>query len=117
MSLETDVVATLETQCPRVFPSTAPVNTARPFVTWEHVGGDPLRYIDGTAAVQRHAMLQLTIVADTKAEALALSLAVESALCAAAAYTAVPQAALQGRHDDDMNLYLAFQEFAVLGTR
>lgn len=119
MSLESDLVAVLQAQCPRVFPGTAPLNTARPFVTWEHIGGDPLRYMDGTAAVQRWAQLQVNTWCNTKAEAVALALAIESALCTAGAFTADPVGAFTGRHEDQVEppLYGTQQEFAVLGTR
>ncbi len=119
MSLETDFVAVLQTQCPRVFPGEAPVNTARPFVTWEHIGGDPLRYVDNTAAAQRLAMLQVNAYASTKAEAIALALAIENALCAASTVTARPNGGLRGDSSTDVEptLYWALQEFEVLGAR
>ncbi len=119
MSLETDFVTVLQAQCPRVFPATAPVNTTRPFVTWEHIGGDPLRYVDNTAAPQRLAMLQVNAYASTKAEALTLALAIESALCAASTVTARPVGGPRGDHSADVEpaLYWALQEFEVLGAR
>lgn len=119
MSLETDVVTVLQTQCPRVFPASAPVNTQRPFVTWEHIGGDPLRYIDNTAAAQRLALLQVNTYASTKAEALTLALALEDALCASTAFSARPSGGPRGDHSDEVEpaLYWALQDFEVLGTR
>jgi hypothetical protein len=117
VSLETDVVAVLQAQCPRVFPSTAPMSTTRPFVTWDHIGGDPLRYMDGTGAAQRMAMLQVNVWADTKASAVTLMLAIEEALCTAGAFTCSPSAALQSRFEEDADLYGALQDFQVLGVR
>ena len=119
MSLETDLVTVLQTQCPRVFPSTAPVNTTRPFVTWEHIGGDPLRYMDNTAAAQRLALLQINAYASTKAEALTLALAIENALCAASAFAARPSSGPRGDHSADVEpaLYWTLQDYEVLGTR
>jgi hypothetical protein len=119
VSLETDVVAVLQAQCPRVFPASAPVNTQRPFVTWEHIGGDPLRYMEGSAAPQRLALLQVNTWANTKAEAMTLALAIEDALCVASAITARPNGAARGDHSDEVEpaLYGALQEFEVLGTR
>jgi hypothetical protein len=119
VSLEADVVTVLQGQCPRVFPSEAPVNTLRPFVTWEHIGGDPLRYIDNTAAAQRLALLQINSYASTKAEALTLAQDIEDALCAATGFSARPSAGVRGDHSSDVEpaLYWALQEFEVLGTR
>ena len=117
MSLETDVVDVLEAQCPRVAPGEAELNTPRPFVTWDHIGGDPLRYLDGTAAAQRLVRLQVSVWAETKAEAVTLQLAIENALCAAAAFTCTPIGALQGGFEHDAGLYRSFQEVEILGAR
>lgn len=117
MSLESDLVATLQTQCPRVHPGDGPLDSERPFITWDHLGGDPLRYLDGTAANKRMAQIQINVWADTKAAALVLSLAIEEALCTAGAYTASPVAALQGGYEHDAGLFRSLQEFTVLGTR
>jgi hypothetical protein len=119
VSLETDLVTVLQAQCPRVFAASAPVNTTRPFVTWEHIGGDPLRYMEGSAAPQRLALLQINTWASTKAEAMALALAIEDALCLASAFAARPNGAARGDHSSEVEpaLYGAAQDFEVLGTR
>lgn len=119
MSLETDLVAVLQGVCPRVYPGTTQANVQRPFLTYEHIGGDPLRYVDNTAAPQRMAWLQVNTWASTKAEALSLSLAVEQALCSAAAFTAAAVGALRGTTQDEVEpvLYGSLQDFQVLGTR
>lgn len=119
MSLEADVVAVLQGQCPRVFPGGAPLDTPRPFLTWEQIGGDSLRYIEGTAAPQRLALLQINLWAATKAQAISLILAIEEALCTAPAFTASPNGAHQGRYEDAVEppLYGAQQDFTVLGAR
>lgn len=119
MSLETDMVAVLQGQCPRVHPGSAPLNTPRPFVTWEHIGGDPLRYVDGTAADKRHALVQLNVWAASKTEALALALSLETALTGSALFTARPTGAMRGRTEQDVEpwLYGFEQDFEILGTR
>lgn len=119
MSLETNFVALLQVWCPRVHPGSAPLNTPRPFVTWEHIGGDPLRYIDGTAADKRHALLQVNVWAATKAEAWDLALNIETALTSTIGFSARPISAARGRTEQDVEpwLYGAEQEFEILGTR
>ena len=117
MSLESDLVTTLLAVCPRVHPSSAPLDSPRPFVTWDHLGGDPLRYMEGTAASKRMAQIQVNVWADTKAQAVSLMLAAEYALCGAVAFTASPVAALQGDFDHDAQVYRSLQEFTVLGVR
>jgi hypothetical protein len=119
MSLETDMVAVLQGQCPRVHPGSAPLNTPRPFVTWEHIGGDPLRYVDGTAADKRHALVQLNVWAASKAEAWDLALNIENALASYTGFSARPTGAARGRTEQDVEpwLYGAEQDFEILGTR
>lgn len=120
MSLETDLVTLLQAQCPRVFPSGAPVNTTRPFVTWEHIGGDPLRYIEGTAATQKLAILGISVFSSSKSEAMSLAAAIETAICTSTAFSGRPSNGLpRGDHSDDVEpaIYWTTQEFEVLGAR
>lgn len=117
MSLETDVVAVLQAQCPRVYPSQAPLNTQRPFLTYDHLGGDALRYMDGTAADKRMAQLQITVWAADKPGAVSLMLAVEEAMCTAAGFSCAPVGALQSGYEHEGEIYRSFQEFTVLGVR
>lgn len=119
MSLETDFTAALLSQCPRVTPGTSALNSSRPFVTWDHIGGDPLRYMDGTAGGQVLALLQVRSWAGTRAEALALARQIEDAVCAAAGLSARPSGLpFCDVHDDiEPPLHYAQQEFEVLGNR
>ena len=50
MALETDLMTQLRAECPRVHVGTAPYGTQQPYVTWQHIGGESLRYTDNTAA-------------------------------------------------------------------
>jgi hypothetical protein len=117
VSLETDLVTVLKTACARVRPDEGNLNEARPFVTYQHIGGDPLRYLDGSAAAQRHAQLQVDVYADTAEQAIALMLAVETALCGAATLIASPVGALRSSDVEGMALRRCLQEFSVLGVR
>jgi hypothetical protein len=117
VSLESDVLAVLQAQCPRVYPSQAPLNTVRPFLTYDHLGGDALRYMDGTAANKRMAQLQVTVWAADKPTAITLMLAVEEAMCTAAAFSCAPVGALQSGYEYEGEIFRSFQEFSVLGAR
>jgi hypothetical protein len=68
---------------------------------------------------QRQALLQINTWASTKAEAMALALAIEDALCLASAFAARPNGAARGDHSSEVEpaLYGAAQDFEVLGTR
>ena len=69
MSMEPTFVALLQVRCPRVYPVAAPVNTERPYITWQHIGGQSLRFVDNTAADKRHTMVQVNVWHSTLASA------------------------------------------------
>lgn len=119
MSLETDLVLTLQGQCPRVFPISAPLDTPRPFVTYTQIGGDSLRYVENTAADKRLALEQIDVWAASKAEALGLIQSIEDALCASALFVAKVAGEPRDRLEQDVEpwLYGMSQDFEVLGAR
>jgi hypothetical protein len=99
--MESDLVAVLVAACPRVYPDVAPQGAAVPYVTYQHIGGQPLRYVNNVAADKRHSMVQINTWAATRAEALTLCRAIEDALCGASAFTARPDSEPIGDVDDD----------------
>jgi hypothetical protein len=115
--LEQDLVAVLKTQCPRVFPDTAPLTTARPYVTWFNVGGMALRYTENTAADKRMVIVQINVWHDTRIGALTLARNIEDALCAASEFVAEPNEEATSTMEEDLNLYGARQDFTILGRR
>jgi hypothetical protein len=115
--METDLVALLKTLCPRVQPMTADLSTARPFVTYQHIGGQSLRYMDNTAADKRWTLIQINVWAGTSAEGLTLIRAIEEALCASNAFTAEPQGEPIAEHEPELRLYGFMQDFSVLADR
>jgi hypothetical protein len=119
MGMEASLVAVLRTQCPRVFPDVAPAGTPAPYITYQHIGGESLRYLDGQACSLRHSMVQLNAWADTRVAALALSRAVEDALCAtpAATFTARPVAEPIGDDEEDTHRRGCLQDFHIWGPR
>lgn len=117
MALESDVMAVLLTCCPRVHVGTAPASTVRPYVTWQHVGGESLRYVDNTAAAQRKPDIQVNTWGATPMQAFALIQQIEEALCAAAAFAAKPHGEPVGAYDDADVSSGYLQTFAILGSR
>ena len=59
--MEADLVATLKTLCPRVFPDFAAVETTMPYVTFQHIGGPALRNLDNSPMTHRHTAMQINI--------------------------------------------------------
>lgn len=117
MSLESDLVAVITPLCPRLFPDVAPYTTARPYVTYQHIGGIPLRYVDNQPADKRHTLLQVNVWADTRAAALTLARAIEEALCAATAFTARPDSELLADVDPDTDRRGCLQDFSIWSPR
>lgn len=117
MSLETELVARLQTVCPRVFPDVAPLDTERPYITWQQIGGDAPVYVEAVALNQRNAFVQVNCWADTRAQANALSQQVEQALVTATTMQAQPQSALIAAHDEDTDRRGAQQDFSIWALR
>jgi hypothetical protein len=117
MSMESDLVALLEAQCPRVYPDVAPQDTARPYVTWQGLGGRSLRMLDNSAADKRHTYLQITIWDDTRAGALTLIRAIEDALCASSSFTATPEGEPLSMFEPEPDVYGSLQRFSIYAIR
>ena len=116
MSIETDLVALLKAINPRTYPDVAPEGTATPYVTWQQIGGESLRYIDGTAD-SRYPTMQVNVWSRSRMESAALIRQVEDALCASSAFQALPQGEPMSMHEPDTGLYGSIQRFDVFGAR
>lgn len=117
MSMESNLVALLKTLCPRVFPDVAPYETPTPYITFQHIGGTPLRHLDNTPGGVRHTMLQVNTWAATRAEALTLCRAIEEALCASTDFTAKPDSEPIGDVDGDTDRRGCLQDFSIWSGR
>ncbi len=117
MSMESDLVTVLQALCPRVYPDVAPQGAAVPYVTYQHIGGTPLRFVDGQPASLRHTMVQVNTWAATRAEALSLTRAIEEALCAATAFTARPDAEPLADVEGETDRRGCLQDFSIWSNR
>lgn len=117
MSLESDLPALLRTICPRVHPDVAPAGAARPFMVWQGLGGESLRFLDNTAPDKRNTYMQVSVYSTTRLEALALIRAAEAALCASPAFIAKPQSEPMATYEQDTALYGAIQRFSIWAVR
>lgn len=64
----------------RVYPDVAPLNTTRPYITIQKVGGQAWNYLEGVFVGSRHARVQVNCFASTRNAANALARSVEVAL-------------------------------------
>lgn len=120
MTVEADITTALRTVCPRVSPDVAPFGTARPYITWQFIGGRTQRYVDNVPADKRHTLVQINVWSNTRAEALALTRQAEAALCdGAAPFVASPEGEPLSDLADDIEpaLYASLQDFSIYSTR
>lgn len=117
MTMESDLVTLLKTVCPRVFPDVAPAGTARPFVVWQALGGESLRFLDKSPGSQRNTYVQVSVYSATRSEALNLIRAAEDAMCASVLFTASPMGEPIATYEDDTALYGALQRFSIWANR
>ena len=117
MSMESDLVTLLKAICARTYPDVAPEATAAPFATWQGIGGESLRYVEGSAANKRNTLMQINVWSATRLEALTLIRQIEDALCASGAFTAKPQGEPLSTFEPDANLYGCIQRFEIWATR
>jgi hypothetical protein len=113
MSFESDLFTLLKLDCPRVFPDFAPVDTVRPYVTFQAVGGDVVNYLDPSIPNARHAEMQINVWSNTRAEALSISRAIENRIRSAVAFVARPVSAQVSDYDADVPVYGCRQDFSI----
>ena len=116
MSIETDLVALLKAINPRTYPDVAPEGTATPYVTYQQIGGESLRYVDNTAD-SRYPLIQISVWSRSRLESATLIQQIEDAICAAPAFQATPQGDAMSRYEPDTQLYGSIQRFDVFGAR
>lgn len=115
--MEEKITALLRTICPRTFPDVAPLETPRPYCTWQVIGGDVLEFLDNSLPNKENGMVQVTIWSDTRLEAKTLIKQVEAAMLAATDMQASPIAAAASDYDADMDLRSCRQDFSVWADR
>ena len=117
MSLETQLFTLLQAVCPRTYPDFAPVTTARPYLTYQQIGGESVNMLDRMVPNKRNANIQVNVWSDTRAEASALIQSVEDALRMATIFQAEPLSAPRADFDADVPVYAAIQDFTIWADR
>lgn len=117
MSLETDLSALLKAICARTYPDVAPANTATPYITWQQLGGEALRFGDNTAPDKRNSLMQINVWSKSRIESVTLIRQIEDAVCASSAWQAVPQGEARSTYEPDMLLYGSIQTLDIWAAR
>ena len=86
----------------RVFPDVAPLDTPRPYITYQQIGGDAHSYIGKELPDHEHALVQLNIWADTRLAASLVRKLAEANLIAATAFEARAASGPTSQHEPDL---------------
>lgn len=117
MSMESDLVTLLKTICTRTFPDVAPELTAKPYITWQGIGGESVRFVENTAADKRNTLMQVNVWSATRQGALTMIRQIEDAFCSSALFTATPQGEPLSTYEYDTESYGCIQRFDIWSTR
>ena len=117
MSFETDLVALLKGMCVRTYPDVAPSGTATPYITWQAMGGEALRYGDSTAPDKRNTLLQVSVWGQSRSEALALIRQVDDAVSASVLWQCAPTGEAASSYEPATQLYGSVQTFDIWAGR
>ena len=113
MSVEADLFAVLGPLVSnRAYPDVAPDGVAKPYITYQQVGGQPANFLNGVPD-QRNGRFQINVWATTRSAASALIRQVEDALRLSTTLRATTQGGAVSDYEDELNLYGARQDFSV----
>lgn len=101
----------------RVYPDLAPLGAARPYITYQQVGGEAVAYVEDVLPDRENARMQVSVWADTRAAAKALIKQAEAAFTAASAFQARAVGAPISTYEPDTKLYGSMQDFSVWSLR
>lgn len=96
----------------RVYPDFAPEDAARPYITYQQVGGQPVNFIDPTVPSMKNARFRVTVWATTRSEAASLIRQIEDALRVDAALQTTVLTAPAAMADPETRLKGAQQDFS-----
>lgn len=97
----------------RVFPDVAPGETARPYITFQAVGGQAVNFTDRTAPSKQNARMQINVWADSRLAASELGAQVEGALRAASTMQTEVIGARVATYDEETQLRGTRQDFSI----
>ena len=118
MSAEIELFAVLKSLVSnRVYPDIAPLGAVHPYITWQGVGGQSLRFIDNTAADKRHTRMQVNCWAVSRLQANLIARQAEDALCASTVFQATPLGEPVSNFDSETKTYSTMQDFSIFSTR
>ena len=113
MSWESTLYTALRTLAKdQVFPDLAPAGAARPYITYQAVGGEAVNFVEGGAPGTRNARVQVNVWAETRLEVSQLGNAAEDILRDVAALQTTVLGAAVAMFDEDTGLRGQRQDFS-----
>ena len=97
----------------RIFPDVAEVGTAKPYITYQAVGGDPINYVSGDRPAKQHVRVQINVWSTRRIEASEIGMLVEDAMRAATALQVEVETGRVATHDEETDLRGTMQDFML----
>jgi hypothetical protein len=117
MTVETDLYSALGSLVSnRVYPDVAPQGVAKPYLTYQQVGGRAIAYLESAVVGYRNARIQVNVWHTSRLAANTLARSVEDTLVASTTIRAIPLGSLVSVHEPDTNLFGTRQDFNVWHT-
>lgn len=118
MTLESSLCAVIgPLVADRIFPDVAPIDTPRPYVIYQQIGGQALHYVDDLIPDKGNAEVQIGVWGESRAAVSALSRQIDDALRLSTLFQAESVSALTAVHEPDLALYGAEQDFSIWHLR
>lgn len=118
MTVEADLIAVLDPLVSgRVYKMEAPDGVARPYITYQQVGGQTVSFLERAMPSKKHGRMQINCWADDAATTAALMLAVESAVVLATAFQAEAIGAPLDVDGSMVDLFGQQQDFGIWSNR
>jgi hypothetical protein len=117
MTVEADIFNALKGLVTnRVYPDVAPSGAAKPYITYQQVGGVPVNFLESAVVGKRNGRFQFNVWADTRLAAATLSRQVEDALVTSAALHGFVLSAPVADYQEDLLLYGTRQDISIWFT-
>lgn len=114
MSIESEVYNALKgLVANRVFPDVAPLGTARPFLTYQGVGGGVVNFLDPTIPSKKNKRMQINVWADSRTAAASLAEQVEDVMRTVTVLQPTVLGAAISTFEPDTKLYGCTQDFSL----
>lgn len=97
----------------RVYPDVAPFGAAKPYITYQQVGGTSVNFIDQATPSKANARFQINVWADTRGAAALLANQVEQALRSATALQTTVLGQPVATYEADTLLFGTRQDFSL----